>query len=112
MDRVTTYKQIIHDELAERAARKVSYSEDMSNRLIVNQERTEFILIRLGWFRERYRYVTLFHIEIRENKIWLHQNNTDVVIEDILTRKGVQADDIVVAFVHPMERAQENVALA
>lgn len=37
----------------------------------------------------------LLHLEIREGKIWIQENNTDILVAEILLEKGVKRDDII-----------------
>lgn len=37
----------------------------------------------------------LLHLEIREEKIWIQENNTDILVAEILLEEGVKREDII-----------------
>ncbi|MEM0994751.1 MAG: element excision factor XisI family protein [Bacteroidota bacterium] len=112
MDRITRYKEILKQELEKRAAIKVSYSPHVKNHLIINEEETDSMLLRFGWMGHRYRYLVVFHFQIIGDKIWLHQNNIDVEIGEILAEKGIPKSSTVIGFVGKLERGLEGYAAA
>ena len=112
MDRITTYKEILRTELEERAVLINSDFPNIKFHLIHNEELTEFVLIRFGWHEYRYRHHIVFHFQIIEDKIWIHQNNTDVEIGTILAEKGIPKSNIVFGFVGELERGVEGYAIA
>ncbi len=47
------------------------------------------------------------HIEVAtDKKVWIHQDNTDLIIADMLIEKGIQEKDIILAFHAPMMREE------
>ncbi|MEM9887867.1 MAG: XisI protein [Bacteroidota bacterium] len=66
--------------------------------LIVDEERKRYLLILIGWDEDRFVYAPLFHFDIREDKIWLQQNSTDLPIAQNLLEKNVPRTDIVLGF--------------
>ncbi|HAK77820.1 MAG TPA: XisI protein [Runella sp.] len=44
------------------------------------------------------------HFDIKDDKIWIQQNWTDLLIDEGLIRKGVQKEDIVLGFLPPYAR--------
>ncbi|MGY6528775.1 MAG: element excision factor XisI family protein [Cyanobacterium sp.] len=49
----------------------------------------------MGWDKQKRIYSVLLHLEIREGKIWIQENNTDILVAEILLEKGVKRDDII-----------------
>ena len=55
----------------------------------------KFIQLTFGWIKEKYTHYPAFHIEITlEGKIYIHQNRTDVLIDELLMEQGVPEIDI------------------
>lgn len=104
MDRLAAYSQIIKSELAERANIVNTDFPSIRFRLIYNECQTDFILIRFGWHDHYYRHHVVFHLEIIENQVWIHQNNTDVPLRQILVEKGIPESSIVLGFLSELER--------
>lgn len=103
MDRVATYQETVKEILELQKDATVSPS-DLEKHLVMNENQDEFVLLIFGWYDELYRHSVLFHLEIREDKIWIHQNNTDVDIARRLVDAGVPDTHIVIGFVDPLMR--------
>ena len=54
----------------------------------------------------------IFHFDIKDNKIWLQANNTDIEVDLELAEMGISKDEIVVGFHHPSMREYSDFALA
>jgi hypothetical protein len=37
----------------------------------------------------------LLHLEIRDDRVWIQGNNTDISVSEILLEKGVKREDII-----------------
>jgi hypothetical protein len=98
MEKIELYKDIIQQELEYRQAIKISNAPTLSRHLIINKERTEFILIDVGWFKSRYISDVIFHIGVVNDKVWLHNDFTDIGIADYLVERGIPKSDIILAF--------------
>lgn len=98
MEKIEQYKNIIEEELKYRQSIKISNAPELSRHLVINQDRTEFILMDVGWFKKRYISDIIFHIGIVNNKVWVHNDYTDIGIADYFVKDGIPKSDIVLAF--------------
>ncbi|MDZ7934889.1 MAG: XisI protein [Emticicia sp.] len=100
MEKLTKYSQIIVDFLEEYS--KVSYpnAPTLEQQVIVDTKRNHFELVSVGWHKEQFIHEVVFHFDIKDNKIIIQQNWTDIKISQELVRRGVEADDIKVGFVY------------
>lgn len=57
-------------------------------------------------------YINCLHLDIKEGKIWIWQNNTDAFVADDLVERGIPKTDIVLAFNAPQERQFTGFAVA
>lgn len=81
--------------------------------IIADKERNHFQLLTVGWQQNaKFVYAIAFHLDIKDGKIWVYQNNTDAMIGDELMERGVAKEDIVLAFHAPSERAYTGFAVA
>lgn len=112
MDRMSTYKEILKEELEDRATIINSDFPDVKHHLIYNEDQTDFILLRFGWHEYTYRHYVIFHFQFIGDKIWLHQNNTDVPIGEILAEKGIPKSKMVIGFLGELERGAAGYATA
>lgn len=106
MDRVTTYKNIVEKEMRKRADIKSSYMTKVENQLIINQDRTHFVLLSVGWHEKHYVHGITFNVEIRNDKVWVHEDMTDVDIAWRLIDAGIPQSDIVLGFVPEYARGE------
>jgi hypothetical protein len=58
-------------------------------------------LQRIGWYEDRHVHYKVFHFEIKGNKVWVHENRTDVNIDEELVEAGIALKDIVSGLDHP-----------
>ena len=99
MDKLNYYRKCLQDLLA----RYASYSKDepdIETQLIFDTERDHYLLLRTGWDKKHRVHYCTFHFDIKDGKIWLQQNNTDVEIGEELEEMGIPKHDIVIGF-HP-----------
>jgi hypothetical protein len=54
----------------------------------------------------------MFHLQIKNNKIWIHEDRTDFDIAGRLVDAGIPKSDIVLGFVEPLVRETEGFAMA
>lgn len=112
MEKIDTYKNIVQKELAYRQSIKISNAPKLERHLLINQERTEFILMDVGWFKHRYISDVVFHVEIRGGKVWVHNDFTDIGIADYFFREGIPKSDIVLAFLPKYAQEMSEFAVA
>ena len=110
-ERKTTWKVRVEEkrfaELNDETIKKIERGEK-----IINKEETAFILVKAGWFKKEFTHGVVFHFEIKNDKVWLYQNSTDIDIGINLVEQGIPKSDIVLAFVSKLERTSEGYALA
>ena len=56
----------------------------------------------LGWERARRPRRVVIHLEIINGKVWIQEDNTDVIIAEDLELAGIPKSDIVLGF-HPAD---------
>lgn len=101
MDTLEKLGEIVYSILNEYYQIPYSYG-NLERRLIVSEDKTNYLLITLGWQNDKRVHGCLVHIEIINGKIWIHQDGTeDGIAEDLLVA-GIPKNQIVLAF-HPPE---------
>ncbi len=104
MARIEKYKDIILDEMEYRAG-ATSVNANIKRHLVVNPDRTDFVVLSFGWKGKSFRHNVVFHIQIVEEKVWIYQNNTDVDLVEIFMRNGILRSDMVLGFLSEFERS-------
>jgi XisI protein len=103
MDRLVKYRESIKAFL-------IKYAESMKNNseieteLIFDTENDHYLLLDIGWQKSHRVH------DIKDSKIWLQENNTDLEIDDDLAAMGISKDEIVVGFHHPSMRKYSEYA--
>ncbi|NEO54138.1 MAG: XisI protein [Okeania sp. SIO3B5] len=94
MDKLNKYRTIIKKFLTEQTQGN-SLDEDIETEIVFDQERERYLLIDLGWQKHQRIYNCVIHLEIKNEKIWIQRNQTDLPISDRLIAEGVPPQDIV-----------------
>ena len=82
-------------------------------RLIEDDKNGQYLIFVEGWDEYRYVYYTSMHLRLREDgKIIVYQDNTDIILIDLLEKSGINVSDIIVAFHHPSMRKHTEFAEA
>lgn len=103
MDKLEQYRQIIQTLLTEYAGYK-SLNPNIERELICDTQRDRYLIVSLGWEETSHVYGCMIHIEIRNEKIWLQRNMTDIDFAEELVELGVPKTDIVLGFHSPFKR--------
>ncbi len=86
----------------------IEYPEvfDRENRLVIDRERDEYMVVTMGW-EEKFRRVhgCLVHVEIRGDKVWIQTDGTENGIASDLVEAGIPRENIVLGY-KTIERRQ------
>ncbi|NER47661.1 MAG: XisI protein [Symploca sp. SIO1B1] len=86
--------------------------ESIERQLIFDTERDRYLIVYVGWEEERQIYGCPVHIDIKEGKIWIERDFTEVGLANELVELGVPKTDIVLAFRSPFVRQFTGFATA
>lgn len=113
MDRVKKYSQIIVELLTHYAnvPQGTSKPSEIEEQLLLDTERHHYQLLAIGWVGVKRVYYPVFHIDIKNEKIWVQEDATDFDFVGELERRGVPKSDIVLAFHSPRKRALTEYAV-
>ncbi len=111
METVERYRAIVEKILEDYAA--VPYAQKNYEReLVLDRKRDRYLLLTLGWDGRRRVYGVVFHLDIRDGKIWIQSNSTDTELAPKLVRAGVLREHIVLGLLPPDARADTDYAVA
>jgi XisI protein len=111
MDKLAHYRESIKAFLSKYADSMQNNSE-VEVELIFDTENDHYLLLDIGWQKSRRIHDCIFHFDIKDGKIWLQENNTDLEVDEDLAEMGISKDEIVVGFHHPSMRKYSNYALS
>lgn len=106
---VEEYRQIIHNILTEHATYGMP-EEHIETLIVSDDEHGHYMLIEVGWQRPRRIYSVVFHLRLKEGKIWIEQDWTKDGVTYELLDAGVAPDDIVLSFQPPEMRPHSDLA--
>ncbi len=112
MDKIKKYQKIITEYLEEYAAIPYSTSPGVEKQVITDLKRNHFQLVSIGWNKNSFDYSTIFHFDIKDGKIWIQQNWTELPVADDLIKRGVSKSDIVLGFLPEDARSLSGFAVA
>ena len=99
MEKVEKYRECIKQVLTKYAAYKLSYGE-VDVQVVFDTEHNHYQVVRVGWDNKQRVYGCPIHLDIKDGKIWIQQNGTEIDLGQELVDIGVPKSDIVVGF-HP-----------
>lgn len=113
MDKLTKYRDLIKKLLSEYV--------DLDNRrpnpgvehlLIADDESGHYIWLNLGWANGERLNSSTIHVRLKNGKIWIEEDWTDIGIANQLIEAGVPKEDIVLALHAPEMRPYTEFAAA
>ena len=111
MARLDEYRQYIETTIGKYGSCKPSYG-DVEVQVIFDREHEHYQLVSVGWDgNERIRGCIL-HIDIKDGKIWIQHDGTEVGVANELVEMGVPKHDIVLAFHAPARRKYTEFAVS
>jgi XisI protein len=110
-EKIKNYQAIILDFLTEQATYRISNSE-LENQIVADKENHHYQLLRIGWRKDRYVRACPFHFDIKDGKVWIQQNRTDIEVGDELIARGIPKSDIVIGFLPVEMRSTSGYAIA
>jgi XisI protein len=111
MDRLEQYRKAIKTFLQGYAdSRRIKSDTDIET--IFDTENDRYLVLDVGWEKSRRIHNCIFHFDIKDGKIWLQENNTDIEVDQELEDMGISKKEIVVGFHHPSVREYSDFAVS
>jgi XisI protein len=103
MDKIKKYQKVITDILEEYA----DYFKEpqLETQVICDYKRNHFQLMKIGWDSGKRYHYCIFHFDIKDGKVWLQENNTDIRISEDFELKGIPKTDLILGILSPQSRA-------
>jgi hypothetical protein len=111
MDNLDAYRRIIETVLTEYA--KISYAYgDIQTETIFDRKNDHYLLINMGWNKDRRIHGCFVHIDIINDKIWIQRDGTEEGMAVELEKAGIPKERIVLGFRPPEIRKYTDYAVA
>ena len=96
MDTIGIYQKIVEQVLRKHIQLPSSQFPAIQDILIIDSDKRHFIVLSMGWNDQKYIHQVAFHIEVKSNgQVWIHENRTDVLIDEELINEGIPAKNII-----------------
>ena len=109
MERIN-YSQLIQDILSQRSVN--DSTNDTEIQLLFDQERHHYQVLNIGWKNQKRVYGVIIHIDLKDEKIWIQRDGTEIGIANQLIAAGVPKQDIVLGFHAPYKRSLTDFAVS
>ena len=103
MDTIESYRQIIQSLLTAYAAIPIANGQ-IDCYTVFDTKQDRYLIINVGWDSYRRVYGCVLHLDIKNGKIWVEQNMTEMRVAQELVERGVAKEDIVLGFQIPQMR--------
>ncbi|GGA02926.1 MULTISPECIES: XisI protein [unclassified Okeania] len=103
MDTISKYQQIIEKIIGEYAKLRYSDSE-VERKTVFDREQNHYLLMIVGVEGHKMVHGCILHLEIIDDKIWIHRDGIEDGIAGELLAEGVPKDKIVLGFYTPEKR--------
>ena len=110
MEKIRKYQAYIQQLLTEYAQRG-SPDDEVETQTIFDTERHHYQLVYAGWKNRKRRYGCVLHLDIKDEKIWIQYDGTEIGVADELVKLGIPKEDIVLAFHEPLLRQYTGFAI-
>jgi len=112
MDKLAYYRSCIQTLLENQSQSKPRNIPDLENQLIFVSTRDHYQLIRVGWEGLERIYYVVLHFDIKDGKVWLQRNATELEVGEELIKMGVDREDIVLGLHPPYKRPYTDYGVA
>jgi hypothetical protein len=106
-----SHRTIVEDVLREYTRIPYAYG-DLQTEAIFDREQDRYLLVTVGWDDQLRVHSVLVHVNIRGDKIWIEQDNTEDGIATELAAAGIPKQQIVLGFRPPEVRPYTEYAVA
>ena len=110
MDNLEFYRSEIQSLLTAYAAVPIA-NGTIDCYTVFDTKQDHYQVMNVGWDGYRRVYGCVLHIDIKQEKIWIEQNMTEMRIAQELLKQGVSKEDIVLGFQSPEIRQYTDYAV-
>ena len=111
MDRLDFYRKCLQEFLRTYSTYG-SKNPEIETQLIFDTVNDRYLLFRTGWDNQKRIHNCIFHFDIKDDKIWIQENNTDIEVDKELEEMGISKKELVVGFHHPSVREYSEYAVS
>ncbi|MEA5534879.1 XisI protein [Crocosphaera sp. XPORK-15E] len=103
------YAKLIEDILIQHSENDNKNSTEIQ--IIFDRERHHYQVLNIGWKEQKRVYGVIIHVDLKQDKIWIQRDGTEIGIANQLIAAGVPKQDIVLGFYAPYKRSLTDFAV-
>ncbi len=111
MDKVSNYRGIIEQILAQHAEQTPSHGQ-IETIPVFDERNDNYMVVDVGWDRTGRVHAVILHLHLQQGKVWIELDGTEEGIAQELLDAGIPKQDIVLAFYRPERRKLTEFAAA
>jgi predicted ester cyclase len=111
MEKLNQYRQYLRQLLTAQAESDQNET-NIECQLVFDTENDHYQLLDIGWEGLKRVYSCYMHLDIKDGKIWIQRNMTEMDIAAELVEKGVAREDIVLGLHPPYKRPYTGYGVA
>ncbi|MCF2148070.1 XisI protein [Desmonostoc muscorum LEGE 12446] len=111
MDKLEQYRQCIQNLLSNYAATPIANGE-IESQTVFDLQQDRYQVMNVGWDGNRRVHGCALHLDIKDGKIWVQQNTTELRIAHELVAMGIPKEDIILGFQAPYMREYTGFGVA
>ena len=111
MDKLTRYRSIIKQVLAQHAAQTPSLGQ-IQTVSVFDDQSNNYMVVDMGWDRTGRVHAVVLHLHIQNGKMWVEVDGTENGVTQELLEAGIPKEDIVLGFYRPERRKLTEFAAA
>lgn len=108
MDRLN-YPEVVQKILKNHVGNSLNTQTEVQ--LIFDPERNRYQLLHIGWEDLKRVFGCIIYVEIKDGKIWIERDGTEIGVANELLEAGIPKHDIVLAFHAPYKRQYTEFAV-
>ncbi len=102
MEKLERYRKSVN-KLIEQYSNQPS-DNDVEIQAVTDRENDHYQIVHVGWRNRRRIYGCILHIDIKNEKIWIQHDGTEIGTAQELAESGIPREDIVLGFQAPYKR--------
>ncbi len=111
MANIDLYRQYIQQVIKQHTRYQPSYGQ-VELQTLFDTEHDHYQLVHAGWHKNHRKYGCLIHMDIKNGKVWIQYDGTEVGVANELVELGIPKEDIVLAYHPPYKRPYTGFAVA
>ncbi len=109
MEKVETYRKCLK-KIIQQFGDELPSSENVETQYIFDTVHDHYQLFQVGWEKYEWIHGCIFHFDIKNGKIWIQHDGTEIGVANELVKLGIPKEDIVLGFQAPYKRKYTDFA--